>query len=412
MSHLMNTYGRQPITFTHGEGIWLWATSGEKYLDALSGVAVNGLGHAHPVLVKAIQNQVAKMIHVSNIYHIAEQEALANKLAEISGMDKVFFCNSGCEANEASIKLARLYAHNKGIINPEIIVMERSFHGRTMATLSATGNRKAQAGFEPLVSGFVRVPYDDLDAIKAIASRKNNVVAILVEPVQGEGGIHIPADMKAYFQGLRQVCDDNGWLLMLDEVQSGIGRTGTWFAFQHAGILPDVMSLAKGLGSGVPIGACLARGEAAETFVPGKHGSTFGGNPLAMTAGLTTLDVIADEKLRENAHKMGDLINYEFTAALKDVVGLKVVRNAGLMVGIELDRPCGELVKMALEAKLLVNVTADKVVRLLPPLVINEVEVKELVARLSPLIKQFLSAPIVIKTDAKHHDKQLEQSTW
>ena len=408
----MNTYGRQPITFTHGEGVWLWATNGEKYLDALAGVAVNGLGHAHPVLVKAIQNQVAKMIHVSNIYHIAEQEKLADKLAEISGMDKVFFCNSGCEANEASIKLARLYAYNKGITNPEIIVMERSFHGRTMATLSATGNRKTQAGFEPLVSGFVRVPYDDLEAIKAIASRKNNVVAILVEPVQGEGGIHIPADMRSYFQGLRKICDDNGWLLMLDEVQSGIGRTGTWFAFQHTGILPDVMSLAKGLGSGVPIGACIARGIAAETFVPGKHGSTFGGNPLATTAGLTTLNVIADEKLRENAQKMGDLINQQFSAALKDVVGVKVIRNAGLMVGIELDRPCSELVKMALEAKLLINVTAEKVVRLLPPLVINEAEVHELVTRLSALIKQFLTAPIVITADAKHHARDLEKASW
>ncbi len=397
MSHLMNTYGRQPITFTHGEGVWLWSTNGEKYLDALSGVAVNSLGHAHPVLVKAIQNQVAKMIHVSNIYHIAEQEALANKLAEISGMDKVFFCNSGCEANEAAIKLARLYAHNKGIANPEIIVMERSFHGRTMATLSATGNRKAQAGFEPLVSGFVRVPFDDLAAVKAIASRKNNVVAILVEPVQGEGGIHIPADMAAYMQGLRKVCDDNGWLLMLDEVQSGIGRTGTWFAFQHTDILPDVMTLAKGLGSGVPVGACLARGVAAETFVPGKHGSTFGGNPLATMAGLTTLDVIADEKLRENAQKMGDLINQLFKDAFKNEAGVKVVRNAGLMVGIELDRPCSELVKMALEAHLLINVTAEKVVRLLPPLVISEHEVRELVSRLVPLIMQFLHAQPLTK---------------
>ena len=393
----MNTYGRQPITFTHGEGVWLWATDGEKYLDALSGVAVNGLGHAHPVLVKAIQNQVAKMIHVSNIYGIAEQESLANKLAEISGMDKVFFCNSGCEANEASIKLARLYAHNKGIVNPEIIVMERSFHGRTMATLSATGNRKAQAGFEPLVSGFVRVPYDDLEAVKAIASRKNNVVAILVEPVQGEGGVHIPADMAAYLQGLRKVCDDNGWLLMLDEVQSGIGRTGTWFAFQHAGILPDVMSLAKGLGSGVPIGACLARGAAADTFIPGKHGSTFGGNPLATTAGLTTLDVIADEKLHENAQKMGDLINKLLKDAFKNEAGVKDVRNAGLMVGIELDRPCSELVKMALEARLLINVTSEKVVRLLPPLVISEHEVRELVSRLAPLVMQFLHGQALTK---------------
>ena len=388
----MNTYVRQPVTFTHGVGVWLFDAQGNKYLDALSGVAVNGLGHAHPTLVAAIQHQVVKMIHVSNIYGIAEQEALADKLAEISGMDKVFFCNSGCEANEASIKLARLYAHNKGIENPEIIVMERSFHGRTMATLSATGNRKSQAGFEPLVSGFVRVPYDDLEAVKAIASRKNNVVAILVETVQGEGGVHIPLDMAAYFQGLRKICDQNNWLLMMDEVQSGIGRTGTWFGFQHAGIVPDVMSLAKGLGSGVPIGACVARGIAAQTFVPGKHGSTFGGNPLASTAGLTTLHVIETEMLRENAQKMGDLIQSSLQSALVDTKGVIKVRNAGLMIGIELDRPCGDLVKMALEAKLLINVTAEKVVRLLPPLVINEAEANELTQRLVALIKQFLSA--------------------
>ena len=412
MSHLMNTYGRQPVTFTHGEGVWLWDATGNKYLDALSGVAVNGLGHAHPKLVVAIQAQVAKMIHVSNIYGIAEQEALADKLAEISGMDKVFFCNSGCEANEAAIKIARLYGHNKGVTNPEIIVMERSFHGRTMATLSATGNRKAQAGFEPLVSGFVRVPYDDLEAIKQIASRKNNVVAILVEPVQGEGGVHIPADMAGYLQGLRKLCDDNGWLLMLDEVQSGIGRTGTWFAFQHTGILPDVMSLAKGLGSGVPIGACVAKGVAADTFTPGKHGSTFGGNPLASTAGLTTLKTIDDEKLRENALKMGDVICNGLRAALNGLAGVVVIRNAGLMIGVELDRPCADLVKMALADKLLINVTAEKVVRLLPPLVINEVEAKELVTRLAALIKQFLTAPIVINADARHHAKDLEKASW
>lgn len=390
-NHLMNTYTRQPVTFVKGEGVWLWDNEGKKYLDALSGVAVNGLGHAHPKLVKAISEQAAKLIHVSNIYQIAEQEALGNKIAEISGMDNVFFCNSGCEANEASIKLARLYGHNKSIENPEIIVMERAFHGRTMATLSATGNRKAQAGFEPLVSGFIRVPYDDLAAIKQIASRKNNVVAILVEPVQGEGGIHIPADMKAYFQGLRQVCDENGWLLMMDEVQSGIGRTGTWFAFQHTGIMPDVMSLAKGLGSGVPIGACVANGIAAQTFTYGKHGSTFGGNPLASSAGLATLSAIEEENLRENAQKMGDLIRENLKAELQNTQGVAVVRNAGLMIGIELDRPCSELVKMALEAQLLINVTAEKVIRLLPPLVINEVEALELVERLSKLIKQFLN---------------------
>ena len=390
MSHLMNTYGRQPITFTHGKGVWLWDAQGNQYLDALAGVAVNGLGHAHPKLVKAISEQAAKLIHVSNIYHIAEQEALADKLAEISNMDKVFFCNSGCEANEAAIKIARLHGHNQGVENPEIIVMERAFHGRTMATLSATGNRKTQAGFEPLVSGFIRVPYDDLEAVKAIASRKNNVVAILVEPVQGEGGVHIPVDMRAYLQGLRQVCDDNAWLLMLDEVQSGIGRTGTWFAFQHTSMTPDVMTLAKGLGSGVPIGACVAKGVAADTFAPGKHGSTFGGNPLATIAGTTTLNTIETEKLRENALKMGDVICDGLRAALNGLAGVVVIRNAGLMIGIELDRPCADLVKMALADKLLINVTAEKVVRLLPPLVINAVEANELVSRLAALIKTFL----------------------
>ncbi len=390
--HLMNTYGRQPVTFAKGEGVWLTDTAGDRYLDALSGVAVNGLGHAHPKFVAALNAQIARLIHVSNIYQIAEQDALADKLAALSGMDKVFFCNSGCEANEAAIKLARLYAHNKGIDHPEIIVMDQSFHGRTMATLSATGNRKVQAGFEPLVSGFVRVPFDDLDAVRAVASRNNHVVAILVEPVQGEGGIHIPADMKAYFQGLREICDANGWLLMLDEVQSGIARTGTWFAFQHTGIMPDVMTLAKGLGSGVPIGACVARGIAANTFTPGKHGSTFGGNPLATAAGLATLDIIAEEKLLENAETTGNYIRQLFVQAFKDTPAVVNVRNAGMMIGIELDRPCAELVKQALAAKLLINVTSEKVVRLLPPLVMNKQEAEELVHRLAPLILNFIKA--------------------
>lgn len=381
---------RQPVTFTKGEGVWLWDTTGEKYLDALAGVAVNGLGHAHPKLVAAISEQAAKLIHVSNVYQIAEQEALADKLCAISGMDKVFFCNSGCEANEASIKLARLYGHNKGISSPEIIVMDKSFHGRTMATLSATGNRKVQAGFEPLVSGFIRVPYDDVDAVRQVASSNPNVVAILVEPVQGEGGINIPKDSSAYLETLRQICDAHGWLLMVDEVQTGIGRTGTWFAFQHTAIMPDVMSLAKGLGSGVPIGACLARGKAAEVFVYGKHGSTFGGNPLACAAGLATLAAIEDEGLCAHAEKMGELIKLGFQTAFADTPAVKVVRNAGLMIGIELDRPCGELVKMALAAKVLINVTADKVVRLLPPLVITQDEAQELVKRLSAVIKAFL----------------------
>lgn len=391
-NHLMNTYSRQPVTFVKGDGVWLYDDKGDKYLDALAGVAVNGLGHAHPKLVKAISEQAGKLIHVSNIYNIAEQEALADKLCEISGMDKVFFCNSGCEANEASIKLARLYGHNKGIVNPEIIVMDKSFHGRTMATLSATGNRKVQAGFEPLVSGFVRVPYDDIEAVKQVASRNSNVVAVLVEPVQGEGGINIPKDASGYLETLREICDAHGWLLMLDEVQTGIARTGTWFAFQHTTIKPDVMSLAKGLGSGVPIGACVASGKAAEVFTYGKHGSTFGGNPLATAAGLATLNIIEEERLRENAEKIGNLIREGFTAEFKDTKGVVVVRNAGMMIGIELDRPCGDLVSIALAEKLLINVTADKVVRLLPPLVMNEYEANELVKRLSVIIKAFLNS--------------------
>jgi acetylornithine/N-succinyldiaminopimelate aminotransferase len=390
--HVMNTYGRLPVTFTRGQGVWLWDDHGEKYLDALAGIAVTGLGHSHPEFVKAISAQASTLMHVSNVYQIAEQAQLADKIAAISGMDNVFFCNSGCEANEAQIKLARLYAHNKGITNPEIIVMDKSFHGRTLATLSATGSRKVQAGFEPLVSGFVRVPFDDIEAVKQVAARKNNVVAILVETVQGEGGIHIPADMKAYFEALRQICDDNDWLLMLDEVQSGIGRTGTWFAFQHTGVMPDVMSLAKGLGSGVPIGACVAKGKAAEVFTPGKHGSTFGGNPFAMSAGLATLAIIEQEKLRENAEAMGDFIHQQFAEAFKDNAAIVNIRHAGLMIGIELDRPCAELVKIALANKLLINVTADKVIRLLPALIITQEEAQELVNRLVSVVDHFLKA--------------------
>ena len=379
------------MTFVKGKGVWLWDDQGNKYLDALSGVAVNGLGHAHPKLVEAISAQAAKLIHVSNIYQIAEQARLAAKLAEISAMDKVFFCNSGCEANEAAIKLARLYGHNKGIESPEIIVMEKAFHGRTMATLSATGNRKAQAGFEPLVSGFIRVPFDDLEAVRQVASRNQNVVAILVEPVQGEGGVNVPHDVKAYLEGLREICDSHGWLLMLDEVQSGIGRTGTWFAFQHTSIIPDVMTLAKGLGSGVPIGACLAKGDAAEVFTYGKHGSTFGGNPLASVAGLTTLETIEQEKLRENAETVGNWICDQFRAEFANTPGVQKIRNAGLMIGIQLDRPCGDLVRRALQQKLLINVTADNVVRLLPSLVMTQDEAGQLVRILAPLIKDFLN---------------------
>lgn len=386
----MNTYARQPVTLVKGEGVWLWDDNGKRYLDALAGIAVNGLGHAHPKLITEITAQAATLMHLSNVYNNPVQDALADKLCEIAGMDRVFLCNSGCEANEAAIKLARLYGHNKGIESPEIIVMEKAFHGRTLATLSATGNRKTQAGFEPLVGGFVRVPFDDLEAVRHVASRNPNVVAVLVEPVQGEGGINIPKDAEAYLSGLRELCDQHGWLLMLDEVQSGIGRTGTWFAFQHTDIVPDVMTLAKGLGSGVPVGACLAKGVAAEVFTPGKHGSTFGGNPLASIAGVTTLHVIEKDGLCAHAEQLGNWIAQALSAELKNVAGVVKIRNAGLMLGIELDRPCTELVGQALDAGLLINVTVDTVVRLLPPLVMSQDEAQQLVNILAPLIRKFL----------------------
>ncbi len=389
MSHLMNTYNRLPVTFERGEGCWLWDQQGKKYLDALGGIAVSGLGHAHPKLVRAICDQAGKLIHTSNVYHIANQERLAGRLAQLSGMDSVFFCNSGCEANEAAIKLARLYGHNKGIENPTIVVMEKAFHGRTMATLTATGNRKVQAGFEPLLGGFLRVPYNDIDAVAQVAAHNPNIVAVLVEPIQGEGGIQIPD--AAYLQGLRELCDRQGWLLMLDEVQTGIGRTGAWFAFQHTGIVPDVMALAKGLGSGVPIGACLARGAAAEVFKPGNHGSTFGGNPLACAAALATLAVIEEDGLVQRAAEIGEFLRSGLHQALHGVAGYVEVRGLGLMVGIQLDRACGDLVKMALERGLLINVTADKVVRLLPPLIMQRDEAQQLVDALAVLIKAFLA---------------------
>ena len=384
----MNTYARLPVAFTHGQGVWLWDAQGKRYLDALGGIAVNTLGHAHPKLVATLATQAGRLIHTSNIYQITEQENLADKLAAISGMDKVFFCNSGCEANEAAIKIARLYAKGKGVENPAIVVMEKAFHGRTLATLSATGSRKVHAGFEPLVSGFVRVPYDDLEAVRQVAQNNRNVVAVLVEPIQGEGGINL-AHFE-YLRGLRELCDQYQWLLMLDEIQCGLGRTGKWFYYQHAGVLPDVVTLAKGLAGGVPIGACLARGAAAEAFKPGNHGSTFGGNPFACAAALTTLEVIEQENLLDNAVKVGDSIRAGFGAALANVKGVVAVRGMGLMLGIELDRPCAELTQRALDAGLLINVTADKVVRLLPPLIISEDEARQLVERLSALILDFL----------------------
>ena len=385
----MNTYSRLPVTFTRGEGVWLWDTEGKRYLDGVAGVAVNTLGHAHPKLAQALCEQAKTLIHTSNLYGIALQEQLAAKLCEISGMDNVFFCNSGCEANEAAIKMARLYGHQKEIEVPTIIVMEKSFHGRTMATLTATGSRKVQAGFEPLLAGFVRVPFNDLEAVRQVATHNKNIVAILVEPVQGEGGINIPD--AAYLAGLRDICDTQQWLLMLDEVQSGIARTGTWFAHQHGDIKPDVMTLAKGLGSGMPIGACLARGSAAEIFKPGNHGSTFGGNPLACRAALATLETIEQEGLRENAVRIGTLLVEGFKQALQGVAGVIQIRGDGLMIGIELDRPCGDLVKQALAQGLLINVTSDKVIRLVPPLIINAEEAQQLIAGVTPLVKAFLA---------------------
>ncbi len=389
MSHLMNTYARLPLAFTHGEGVWLWDSNGKRYLDALAGIAVNTLGHAHPRLTKALNAQIGKLMHVSNLYQIPEQEALADKLCAISGMQEVFLCNSGCEANEAAIKLARLYGHNKGIETPSIIVMEKAFHGRTLATLSATGNRKVQAGFEPLVKGFVRVPYNDLAAIRQVAEHNHDVVAVLVEPIQGEGGVRTLDNH--YLDQLRKICDQHGWLLMLDEVQCGLGRTGKWFAYQHTAILPDVMTLAKGLGSGVPVGACLAAGKAAGTFQPGNHGSTFGGNLLASVAALTTLNIMEQDQLLANATTVGNFLLQGLHQRLGQVAGVVEIRGQGLIIGIELNKPCGDLVQCALEQGLLINVTADNVVRLLPSLVFSQVEAQQLLDMLCPLVTDFLA---------------------
>ena len=390
MSHVMNTYARLPVAFSHGQGCRITDTEGKEYLDALSGIAVSTLGHAHPKLVAAIAAQAGRMLHTSNLFRIREQEQLADKLAALSGMQEVFFCNSGCEANEAAIKLARFYGHKRGIDTPTIIVMEKAFHGRTMATLSATGNRKTQAGFEPLVHGFVRVPYNDMAAIRSVAEHNQNVVAVMLEIVQGEGGIHLAA--LDFQRELRAFCDAREWLLICDEVQCGMARTGKWFGYQHAGILPDVATLAKGLGSGVPIGACMTSGRAAGLFGPGNHGSTFGGNPLACTAALTTIETIEQDGLMAQAECIGALIRKRFAEALAGVKGVTEIRGHGLMIGIELDRPCGELVGKALAAGVLLNVTADKVVRLLPPLVFGENEAAELVDRVAPLIREFLAA--------------------
>ena len=373
---IMPTYKRLDVCFTHGEGCWLYDTAGRRYLDALSGIAVCGLGHSHPAVTQAITTQAGKLLHTSNLYGIGPQQELAERITRLAGMDSVFFGNSGAEANEAAIKIARLYGHQKGIDKPSIIVMEGAFHGRTLATLSATGSRKVQAGFEPLVSGFVRARYGDLPEIAAIARNNPRIVAVLVEPVQGEAGIRIAP--PGYLQGLREICDAHGWLLMLDEVQTGNGRTGRMFAWQHEGAAPDVLTTAKGLGNGVPIGACLARGKAASVFGPGNHGSTFGGNPLACAAANAVLQTIEDEHLCEHAARMGDLLVQQLRERLAGVPGVREVRGKGLMVGIELQAPGSGLVEAALAEGLLINVTADNVIRLLPPLVISEAEVTQI----------------------------------
>lgn len=390
MQHLMSTYNRLPLAFIRGEGVWLEDVDGKKYLDALSGISVCGLGHSHPDISKAICDQASTLMHTSNLYEIPLQTRLADRLAKLTGMDKVFFANSGAEANEAAIKIARLYGHKKGVDTPSILVCEGSFHGRTMATLSATGNRKVRAGFEPLLRGFSRIPYNDLDAVRDAANNDPNVVAILVEPVQGEGGIIIPDE--GYLTSLREICDENGWLLMLDEIQTGLCRSGKWFAHQHAGIVPDVMTLAKALGNGMPVGACVVNSDAADVFEPGNHGSTFGGNPLASAAALAVLDVLEKDKLAEQASKSGEILQKLFSEALADKTGIKEIRGLGLLFAIELDRPCGELVMKAAEQGLLINVTADTVIRLLPPLVCSESDLRKIAARLIPVIEAFIES--------------------
>ena len=389
-SALMSTYLPQPVAFERGDGVRLFDTHGKRYLDCLSGIAVNTLGHNHPRLVKALTDQIGKIIHSSNLFEVPLQAAVASRLTSLSGMTNVFFCNSGLEANEAAIKLARLHGHNRGINEPHIVVYDKAFHGRSLATLSATGNDKVQKGFEPLVQGFVRVPLNDLKPLQALAETDPNIVAVFLEAIQGEGGI--TAARVDYLKQVRQLCDEQGWLLMIDEVQCGTGRTGRWFAHQWAGIVPDVMPLAKGLGSGVPIGAIVAHGAAAEVFQPGNHGTTFGGNPLAMRAALTTIDVMEEDGLLANADRLGALLRDAFIDELKDVEGFVEMRGKGLMMGIMLDRSCGVLVKEALDAGLVLNVTADSVVRLLPPLIFSEDNAQELVGTLVPLIRKFLGS--------------------
>jgi len=389
--HVMNTYGRLPMALAYGRGCWLWDTAGKKYLDGLGGIAVNTLGHGHPKLVPALQDQVAKLIHSSNYYQVPLQEQLAAKLCELSGLSNAFFCSTGLEANEGAIKIARKYGHDKGIEKPEIIVYEKAFHGRSIATLSATGNPKVQAGFGPLLEGFPRVPLNDIGAVERLAQTNPNIVAVFLEVIQGEGGINVAT--IEYLKAVRRLCDERGWLLMLDEVQCGLGRTGKWFAHQWAGIKPDVMPLAKGLGSGVPVGAIVCGPKAANVFGPGNHGTTFGGNPLAMRAGVETLRIMEEDHILENAAQVGAALKEGLARGLAGVKGVTEIRGQGLILGIELERPCGEILGRAAEAGLLLSVTADKVVRLVPPLILTADEAAQIVAILVPLIKAFLAEP-------------------
>lgn len=387
--HVMHTYARLPIALSHGQGCRVWDTQGRQYLDALAGIAVNTLGHNHPKLVPALQDQIGKIIHSCNYYHVPNAEKLAAKLCELSGLNKVFFCSTGLEANEAALKLARKYGHDKGIAKPQIVVYEKAFHGRSIATLSATANRKVQEGFEPLVEGFIRVPLNDIDALKAATDGNPDVVAVFFETIQGEGGIN-PMRWD-YLRQVRELCTERGWLLMIDEVQCGMGRTGKWFAHQWAGIVPDVMPLAKGLGSGVPIGAVVAGPKAADIFKPGNHGTTFGGNPLAMRAGVETIRIMEEDGLLANAARVGAHLKQALMRELGSVAGVSEIRGEGLMLGIELDRPCGVLTQRAADAGLLISVTADKVIRLVPPLILTEAEADEIVERLAPVVKTFLA---------------------
>ena len=387
--HVMNTYGRMPFAISHGQGCRVWDTNGKEYLDALGGIAVNTLGHNHPQLVPALQEQLGKIIHSSNYYHIPLQEQLAAKLVELSGMTNVFFCNSGLEANEAALKLARKFGHDKGIEKPQVVVYEKAFHGRSIATLSATGNVKVQQGFGPLVEGFIRVPLNDIEALKAATQGRDDVTAVFFETIQGEGGVN---PMRAeYLQQVRKLCDERNWLLMIDEVQCGVGRTGKWFAHHWAGIQADVMPLAKGLGSGVPIGAVVAGPKAANIFVPGNHGTTFGGNPLAMRAGIETIRIMEQDHLLANAAAMGERLMQGLRTQLAGVPGVVEVRGQGLMVGLELDRPCAEIMTLAADAGLLLSVTPERVIRLVPPLIITAAEIDEVLEKLIPIVKKFLA---------------------